>query len=96
MSRTIFPGGIAPRIEDIVQAVNPYWEILEVRTRRLDYKRTCEHWRERLCRHESTIRQRWGDRVYADYDRYLSACIMGFERHYQSLVQWSLRRIGEH
>ena len=49
----IFPGGITPRMEDIVAAVNPYWEIVEVRTRREDYRRTCEHWRSRLRGHEA-------------------------------------------
>jgi cyclopropane-fatty-acyl-phospholipid synthase len=94
VSREIFPGGIAPRMEDIVAACGPYWEILEMRTRREDYRRTCEHWRARLRGHEAQIRQRWGDRLYLDYDRYLTACIRAFEMRYQSMAQWSLRRIG--
>jgi cyclopropane-fatty-acyl-phospholipid synthase len=90
---TIFPGGITPRLEDIIAAVNPYWEVLEVKTRRLHYKRTCEHWRQRLRDHEVVIRERWGDKVFADYDRYLTTCIRAFEMHYQSLAQYSLKRI---
>jgi cyclopropane-fatty-acyl-phospholipid synthase len=31
--------------------------------------------------------------VYDDYERYLSTCVKGFEKHYQSLAQYSLRRI---
>jgi cyclopropane-fatty-acyl-phospholipid synthase len=92
---TIFPGGITPRLEDIIAAVNPYWEVLEVKTRRLDYQKTCEHWRQRLRDHEQLIRGRWGDRVFEDYDRYLSVCIRAFEMHYQSLAQYSLRRIDD-
>jgi cyclopropane-fatty-acyl-phospholipid synthase len=95
VTREIFPGGITPRMEDIVAAVNPYWEIVEVRTRREDYRRTTTLWRERLRTHEATIRDRWGDRVFEDYDRYLSTCIRAFARHYQSLAQWSLRRIDD-
>ena len=91
----IFPGGITPRLEDIVVAISPYWEILEVRTRREDYHRTCEHWRGRLRGHEQRIRERWGERLYADYDRYLTTCIRAFEMRYQSMAQWSLRRIDE-
>jgi cyclopropane-fatty-acyl-phospholipid synthase len=91
----IFPGGMTPRMEDIVMAVNPYWEILEVRTRREDYLRTCEHWRSRLRGHEQLIRERWGEQLYLDYDRYLTACIRAFKMHYQSMAQWSLRRIDE-
>ena len=93
VTREIFPGGITPRMEDIVAAVNPYWEIVQVRTRREDYRRTTAIWQQRLRAHEQTIRARWGDRVFEDYDRYLGTCVRAFERHYQSLAQWSLRRI---
>jgi cyclopropane-fatty-acyl-phospholipid synthase len=89
----IFPGGITPRLEEIITAVNPYWEVLEVKTRRLDYKRTCEHWLARMRQHEAFIKERWGDKLFADYDRYLSTCVRGFEMHYQSLAQYSLQRI---
>ncbi|HKA91679.1 MAG TPA: cyclopropane-fatty-acyl-phospholipid synthase family protein [Haliangiales bacterium] len=89
----IFPGGIVPRLEEIIAAVNPYWEVLEVKTRRLHYKRTTEHWRQRLRDHEKVIKEKWGAKLYADYDRYLSTCVRGFEMHYQSLAQYSLRRI---
>jgi cyclopropane-fatty-acyl-phospholipid synthase len=90
---TIFPGGITPRLEEIVAAVNPYWEIVEVQTRRLHYQRTCEHWRARLRDHRATIEQRWGAQLFADYDRYLTTCVRAFAMHYQSLAQYALRRI---
>ena len=88
----IFPGGITPRVEDIVKAVDPYWEIMDVRSMRSDYKRTIEHWRMRLRDHEGLIRGKWGDVVFDDYNRYLTTCINGFENNWQSLHQWSLRR----
>jgi cyclopropane-fatty-acyl-phospholipid synthase len=89
----IFPGGITPRLEEIIAAVNPYWEVMEVKTRRLHYKRTCEIWLERMRKNEAYIKQRWGSKLFADYDRYLSTCVRGFEMHYQSLAQYSLQRI---
>lgn len=91
----IFPGGITPRMEDIVQAVNPYFEVVEVKTRREDYEKTCWHWRDRLRKNETVVREKWGDKVFEDYDRYLSTCVRGFQMHYQSLAQWSLRRIDD-
>ena len=91
----IFPGGITPRLEEIIAAVNPYWEVMEVQTRRLHYQKTCEHWRQRLRDHEAEITARWGAQLFHDYDRYLSTCVRGFEMHYQSLAQYSLRRIDE-
>ena len=89
----IFPGGITPRLEEIIAAVNPYWEVIEVKTRRLDYKRTTEQWLERMRKHEALIKQRWGAQLFADYERYLSTCVRSFEMHYQSLAQYSLQRI---
>lgn len=89
----IFPGGLSLRLEDITRSVDPYWEIMEVQTRREDYGATCAEWLRRLRLNEATIRERWGDKVMDDYDRYLRTCVRGFEMHYQSLAQYALRRI---
>jgi cyclopropane-fatty-acyl-phospholipid synthase len=92
VTRTIFPGGISLRLEDIVMSVGPHWEIVEVATRRDDYRKTCEHWLARLRQHEGTIRERWGEQLFRDHERYFETCIRCFERHYQSLAQFALKR----
>jgi cyclopropane-fatty-acyl-phospholipid synthase len=92
-THVIFPGGLNPRLEDIIQAVNPYWEVMQVNTRRQDYGRTTGEWLRRMRRSEKVIRERWGDKVFDDYDRYLSTCVRAFEMHYSSLAQYELRRI---
>jgi cyclopropane-fatty-acyl-phospholipid synthase len=92
-THVIFPGGLNPRLEDIIQAVNPYWEVMQVNTRREDYGRTTGEWLRRMRLHEKTIRAKWGDKVYGDYDRYLSTCVRAFDMHYSSLAQYELRRI---
>jgi len=89
----IFPGGLSLRLEDIVKAVNPYWEIMEIQTRREHYEKTTAEWLRRMRLHESHIRATWGDKVFDDYDRYLRTCVRGFQMHYQSLAMYSLRRI---
>jgi len=89
----IFPGGITPRLEEIIAAVNPYWEVVEVKTRRMHYERTTAVWLERLRQHETKIRAEYGDKVFDDYVRYLSTCVKGFQKHYQSLAQYALKRI---
>jgi cyclopropane-fatty-acyl-phospholipid synthase len=93
VTHTIFPGGLNPRIEEVVQAVNPYWEIVQMNSRRLDYQRTTFEWRRRLRDHEREVREKWGNQVFEDYDRYLSTCVNAFDKHYSSLAQYSLRRI---
>jgi cyclopropane-fatty-acyl-phospholipid synthase len=92
-TREIFPGGLNPRLEDIIQAVNPYWEVMQVNTRRKHYERTTAEWLRRLKLNEKTIRAKWGNKVFDDYDRYLSTCVNAFDKHYSSLAQYELRRI---
>ena len=92
-THVIFPGGLNPRLEDIIQAVNPYWEVMQCNSRREHYGRTTGEWLRRMKLHEKTIRQKWGDKVFDDYDRYLSTCVRAFEMHYSSLAQYELRRI---
>ncbi|MEP6801522.1 MAG: cyclopropane-fatty-acyl-phospholipid synthase family protein [Acidobacteriota bacterium] len=89
---TIFPGAITPRLEAVIASTNPYWEVLEVKTRREHYEKTAAEWLRRLRSHEPEIRARWGDR-YEEYERYLAACVMAFAKGYQSLVQMLLRRV---
>lgn len=89
----IFPGGLNPRLEELVAAVNPYWEVLELRTQRTSYQKTTAEWLRRMRAHEAEIRQKWGDQVFDDYDRYLSTCVRAFEMHYSSDVQMKLRQI---
>ncbi len=89
----IFPGGLNPRIEELIMAAHPSWEVLEVRTQRESYGKTTAEWYRRLQSHEAEIRERWGDQVYDDYDRYLSTCVRAFDRHWSSDVQMKLRKI---
>jgi cyclopropane-fatty-acyl-phospholipid synthase len=93
VTSTIFPGAITPRLEAIIASVNPYWEVLEVKTRREHYAKTTTEWLKRLRNNEGIIRQRYGNERFEEYERYLSACIMAFEKGYLSLVQIALRRI---
>jgi cyclopropane-fatty-acyl-phospholipid synthase len=92
-THVIFPGGLNPRLEDVIQAVNPYWEVVTVKQRRHDYQRTTAEWLRRMRMHESTIRTTWGDSVFDDYDRYLSTCVTAFDKFYSSLAQYELRRL---
>ena len=89
----IFPGGLNPRIEELITAAHPSWEVLEVRTQRESYGKTTAEWHRRLVHHESEIRAQWGDKVYEDYDRYLSTCVRAFANHWSSDVQMKLRKV---
>jgi cyclopropane-fatty-acyl-phospholipid synthase len=91
----IFPGGLNPRLEELIAAVNPYWEVLQLRTQRESYGRTTGEWLRRLRAHADPIRQQWGEEVFKDYERYLSTCVRAFEKHWSSDVQMQLRQIPD-
>jgi cyclopropane-fatty-acyl-phospholipid synthase len=91
----IFPGGLNPRLEELVAAVNPYWEVLELRTQRESYGKTTGEWLRRMREHEPAIRKQWGDAVYQDYERYLDTCVRAFKNHWSSDVQMKLKQIPE-
>jgi cyclopropane-fatty-acyl-phospholipid synthase len=89
----IFPNAVTPRVEDLIVAATPYYEVMEMCSGRMHYRQTCELWRSGLRKHESTVRSKWGDTVFEDYDRYLSTCIRAFEENWQSLHRFSLKRL---
>ena len=91
----IFPGGLNPRLEELIAAVNPYWEVLQLRTQRESYGRTTNEWLNGLRKHEAVIKQKWGEEVYRDYERYLDTCVRAFKNHWSSDVQMQLRQIPE-
>jgi cyclopropane-fatty-acyl-phospholipid synthase len=91
-TQNIFPGAITPRLETVIQTASPYWEVMEIRTRREHYRRTVTEWLNRLSSHERVVRENWGTQVFSEYHRYLAACAMAFAENYQSLAQLILRR----
>lgn len=88
----IFPGGRNPRLEELIMAIRPYFEVLELRTQRTSYRRTTAAWLAGLQANEALIREKWGDEVYDDYDRYLSTCVKAFDEEWSGDVQMKLRR----
>jgi cyclopropane-fatty-acyl-phospholipid synthase len=89
----IFPGGLNPRIEELVVAISPSWELEELIMRRTDYGKTTGEWLRRMREHETHIRATWGDQLFDDYERYLDTCVRGFASHWSGDVQMKLRRI---
>ncbi|AKF06246.1 class I SAM-dependent methyltransferase [Sandaracinus amylolyticus] len=88
----IFPGGLNPRLEELIVAIRPFWECVEMRTQRESYGKTTGEWLRRLRENEREIRKQWGDQVYVDYERYLDTCVRAFANHWSSDVQMKLRR----
>jgi cyclopropane-fatty-acyl-phospholipid synthase len=94
-NEVIFPGGSCPRVEDLVMAASPYFELMEIHARRQHYRRTAACWLDRLRASREEIVDRWGPVLFLDYERYLAFCCRAFERSYQSLHQFAFRRRQE-
>jgi cyclopropane-fatty-acyl-phospholipid synthase len=89
----IFPGAISPRLESIVATAAPYWEVIEIHTRRGHYERTADEWLRRLTAQREAICEQWGEPLFRDYQRYLGACVSAFASGHQSLAQLILQRV---
>lgn len=96
----IFPGGLNPRMEELVEACGQSWEIVQLNTRRQDYGKTTAEWLRRFRANKDKIMASgWGTKVMANgetvwtnYDRYLSTCVKAFANHWSSDVQMKLRK----
>ncbi|MBK7861284.1 MAG: class I SAM-dependent methyltransferase [Archangiaceae bacterium] len=87
----IFPGGLNPRLEELVAAAGQSWEIQTLVTRREHYGKTTAEWLRRFRMHEKEIRAQWGETVWSNYERYLSTCVRAFDNHWSSDVQMKLK-----
>jgi cyclopropane-fatty-acyl-phospholipid synthase len=96
----IFPGGLNPRIEELVEACGQSWEIVQLNTRRV---RTTARRPPSGCAASARTRRRSWPRagaqgdverrdVWTNYDRYLSTCVKAFANHWSSDVQMKLRK----
>jgi cyclopropane-fatty-acyl-phospholipid synthase len=96
----IFPGGLNPRLEELVTACGQSWEVVQLNTRRVDYGKTTAEWLRRFRANKDKIMASgWGGKVMANgetvwtnYDRYLSTCVKAFANHWSSDVQMKLRK----
>jgi cyclopropane-fatty-acyl-phospholipid synthase len=91
-TRTILPGSKCARLEDVILAVSPWWEIMEVETYRESYARTSAEWLRRLRAAEPRLRAQYGDRTFDDYAHYLATCEQTFANNYSTLAHLSMRR----
>jgi len=95
----IFPGGLNPRLEELVAACGQSWEIVQLNTRRVDYGKTTAEWLRRYrMNKEKIMASGWGERrmsngetVWVNYERYLVTCVKAFANHWSSDVQMKLR-----
>jgi len=78
--KRVFPGGELAHLSDVVrEAEGAGFGVVEIRSHRLDYARTCREWVERLRQNGDVCRNLVGDETYRTWLLYLSASALSFE-----------------
>jgi cyclopropane-fatty-acyl-phospholipid synthase len=90
--RRDLPGRPQPAPRGAHRRREPLLGVVELRTQRTELRQDHRRVAAPHAPHEKTIREKWGDQVFDDYDRYLSTCVRAFENHWSSDVQMKLRR----
>lgn len=86
----VFPGSALPTASDLQAGIQDQYEIVEARQIGLDYAKTLSQWRDRLNAHKNEIQGRYGEDLFAHYDRYFLAAERSFKSGVVNLLQLSL------
>ena len=89
----ILPNSIVPYLEEIVVALRDYYDIEKLVTVGTDYHKTAGEWLKRLEANRPLIINRFTEKLYSNYERYLTSVMKTFRMRYLSLVQMSLKRV---
>ncbi len=90
----VFPGSALPSLNDIALSVANIYEIEELRTIGLDYRKTLEAWDANLRENRKEAVRLNGEEAVEHYFRYFDICIRFFGDRTIDLCQASLRKIA--
>lgn len=93
IAQHIFPESDLPKLSEVTQACERYFEIVRVRNDRLDYAKTCETWLSRLTSRREEAIGLVGREKYEHYKRYLSASVREFEHGHANLYRITFQRV---
>ncbi|AXK36286.1 class I SAM-dependent methyltransferase [Streptomyces armeniacus] len=82
---TIFPESEIPALSEVVEASEKHFDVVALRNDPDHYSRTCAEWLRRLRNRRNAAVQCAGERVVADYERYLGATVGHFDNRHLGL-----------
>lgn len=88
-----WPGVGCPYNEEIFTASRGMFEIMEWKTNRLSYKRTCEEWKVNLQKNEAYLLKNYGSTKYESFIKFVTLMTDLFDRNILGLSQISFKRI---
>jgi cyclopropane-fatty-acyl-phospholipid synthase len=90
----IFPESELPWTSEIIEASERLFDTVSVRNDPDHYIRTLRCWHESLRDHREQAVELVGERIVADYERYLSSTVTAFERRHLGLVRITFERVA--
>jgi cyclopropane-fatty-acyl-phospholipid synthase len=93
LGTVIFPESDIPVISEVTEAMEGLFEVVRLRNDREHYARTSRIWLGNLRAHRQQAIDVVGEKMVAQYERYLSIWAQSFEAGTQALLRWTLRRI---
>jgi cyclopropane-fatty-acyl-phospholipid synthase len=93
MAKEIFRETDPPRLANIAEAIEGYFEIIQMHNDRLGYARTCKAWLDNMRAARDKVVECVGEAVYERYQRYLSYSYIGFKSGNLDLYRISLQRV---
>ncbi len=88
----VFPGSALPEMQDLRIAAENMYELIELRTLKLDYAQTLIEWRKRLNQNKEYVIDCYGKELWKHYNKYFSAAERSFAHGYTALAQMSFKK----
>ncbi|PIQ29063.1 cyclopropane-fatty-acyl-phospholipid synthase [bacterium (Candidatus Blackallbacteria) CG17_big_fil_post_rev_8_21_14_2_50_48_46] len=92
LNQGVFPGSELPVLREVLAAAEPSLELIQLRNDRLDYAKTCQHWRSRLRAAKTRIETEYCPEWYKAYQHYLIGAETGFRLGHLHLYRISFEK----
>lgn len=95
MAKEIFRETDPPRLANIAEAIEGYFEIVRLHNDREGYARTCKTWLDNMRAVRDKVIASAGEATYERYQRYLSYSYIGFRTGNLDLYRITLQRVEQ-
>jgi cyclopropane-fatty-acyl-phospholipid synthase len=88
----IFPESTLPRVGELTEAFDPWFDMVEMHNRPIDYARTLREWIGGLRRNRERLTRDYNADIVKRYMRGFTLFVMGFENGVIGLTRFSLKK----
>lgn len=92
--KEIFPESDLPRLSEILEAMQGFYEVVTLRNDREHYTKTLQQWLSNLRKNRDKAIALGGEALYRKYEKYLGIFAIGFHIGTVNLTRFAARRIS--